>query len=171
MTRLKYTFAMTAIAGMVAGGLLTPVAKAQDGSGMKAPEATAAAPGPGVAVTISGSVSQTVSKLKKMVASNGMMVMGQLNQGQVLSMTGINVQSETLFVGNPQIGKKLFSANPGAGVVVPVRINVYQDTDGKTVVRYVPPSQELDKFHNSEITQIGQMLDKKLKDMTSMLGQ
>lgn len=170
MTKLKYAFSITAIAATFATGLLT-VAKAQDGSGMKPPQATTAAPGPGVAVTTSGSVSETISKLRKMVSGNGMMVMGELNQGKALSMTGINVQSETLFVGNPQIGKKLFSANPGAGAVVPVRINVYQDTDGKTVVRYIPPSQELEKFHNSEITQVGQMLDMKLKDMTSMLGQ
>lgn len=131
----------------------------------------AAPAGPGVAVTASGSVDQTVSKLRKMVASNGMMVMGELHQGKVLSMTGINVQSETLFVGSPQVGKKLFSADPGVGLVVPVRINVYQNTQGETVVQYIPPSHELDQFHNAKITMIGNMLDQKLKNMTSMLGQ
>jgi uncharacterized protein (DUF302 family) len=167
MKRLKYAFAMTAIAGMVAGGLFVPAAKAQDSSGTKTESATTA--GPGVAVTTSGSVSQTVRKLKKMVAHNGMMVMGQLNQGRVLSMTGIRVKSETLFVGNPQIGKQLFSAEPGVGAVVPIRINIYQSANGQTVVRYTPPSEELSRFHNAQVTQIAQMLDKKLKSMVSML--
>ncbi|HKK47118.1 MAG TPA: hypothetical protein VJ964_16440, partial [Balneolaceae bacterium] len=51
-----------------------------------------------VKVKSSGSVEQTVSNLKKMVSNNGMMVMGNLNQGQVLSMTGISVNSQTIFV-------------------------------------------------------------------------
>lgn len=126
--------------------------------------------GPGVAVTTGGSVGQTVSQLKKLVAQNGMMVMSELNQGNILSMTGIQVQSETLFVGNPRIGKDLFSADPGAGVVVPIRINVYQAAQGGTVVRYIPPSEALKQFHNARLTRIGKMLDKKLKDLTSMLG-
>ncbi len=168
MTRVKYAFALTAITGMLAGGLFVPAAIGQDSSGTKMENATTAA-GPGVAVTTRGSVSQTVRKLKKMIAHNGMMVMGQLNQGRVLSMTGIQVKSQTLFVGNPQIGKQLFSADPGVGLVVPIRINIYQNANGQTVVRYTPPSQELGQFHNVQITHIAQMLDQKLKSMVSML--
>jgi uncharacterized protein (DUF302 family) len=126
--------------------------------------------GPGVAVTTQASVAQTVRTLKQAVAHDGMMVMGQLNQGKVLAMTGLHVQSETLFVGSPHIGKMLFLADPGVGVVVPIRINVYQDAAGDTVVRYSPPSQRLDKFHNPKVTMIAKMLDKKLRQLTSMIG-
>lgn len=126
--------------------------------------------GPGVAVTTQASVAQTVSKLKQAVAYGGMMVMGELHQGKVLAMTGLNVQSETLFVGSPRVGKMLFSADPGVGIVVPIRINVYQNAAGDTVVRYIPPSKELDQFHNAKVSKIAAMLDKKLKMLTSMLG-
>ncbi len=170
MTRLSYAFALTAVTGILAGGLFVPTAKGQDSSGTKT-ESAATTAGPGVAVTTRGSVSQTVGKLKKMIAHNGMMVMGQLNQGRVLSMTGIQVKSQTLFVGNPQIGKQLFSADPGVGLVVPIRINVYENAYGQTVVQYVPPSRDLNQFHDAQITMIGNMLDQKLKGITSMLGQ
>ncbi len=126
--------------------------------------------GPGVAVATPASVSQTISKLKQAVAHGGMMVIGQLNQGKVLAIAGLHVQSETLFVGSPRVGKMLFSADPGVGVVVPIRINVYQDAAGDTVVRYIPPSTLLDKFHNPKLTRIAKMLDKKLQQLTSMIG-
>lgn len=63
---------------------------------------------PDVAVRVDGSVDQVVDRLRKLVADNGMMVMGEIHQGKVLAMTGLRVQSETLFIGNPNIGKQLF---------------------------------------------------------------
>lgn len=89
----------------------------------------------GVAVKTSGSVDQTLAGLKKMAADNGMMVMGEIHQGKVLAMTGLKVKSETIFVGNPNVGKQLFSQEPGVGLIVPIRINIYEDGRGQTYVR------------------------------------
>jgi uncharacterized protein (DUF302 family) len=125
---------------------------------------------PVVQVKAKGSVTQVLDQLKKMVASNGMMVMGELHQGKVIGMTGLKLESETIFVGNPQVGKELFSADPGVGVAVPVRINVFQDAQGGTVVSYVPPSELLKAFHNPKVDQVAQMLDQKLHNLTGMLG-
>jgi uncharacterized protein (DUF302 family) len=137
-----------------------------------APVASAGQPaGPGVQVVANGSVDEVVDQLKKMVADGGMMVMGELHQGKVLSMTGLEVQSETLFVGNPTVGKELFSAQPGAGLVVPVRVNVYGDARGQTVVSYVPPSQQLSGFGDESVDKVARMLDDKLAELVGMIGQ
>ena len=134
--------------------------------------ASAAQPtGPGVQIIAKGSVDETVSQLTKMVADGGMMVMGELHQGKVLAMTGLKVQSETLFVGSPTVGKKLFSVQPGAGLVVPVRINIYADAQGRTVVSYIPPSQQLSGFGDEAVDQIAKMLDGNLAKMMGMLGK
>lgn len=133
--------------------------------------ASAAPTGPGVQVKVKGTVSQALATLKKTVAENGMMVMGELHQGKVLEMTGLHTQSETVFVGNPTVGKKLFSAEPGAGLVVPVRINLYADSHGDTVLSYIPPSQTLAAFGNAKVTGVAKMLDKKLAMMAHTLAQ
>lgn len=125
---------------------------------------------PVVQVKAKGSVDEVLAQVTKMVASNGMMVMGELHQGKVIGMTGLKLQSETIFVGSPAMGKQLFSADPGVGVAVPVRINVFQDAQGGTVVSYVPPSEVLKSFHNAKIDQIAQMLDGTLHRMMGMLG-
>lgn len=124
-----------------------------------------------VRVQSSKNFDQTVSAFKKMVSGNGMMVMGQLNQGKVLSMTGISVKSQTFFVGNPNVGKKLFSADHAAGAVVPVRVNIYEDAGGNTYVAYIPPSEELSSLHNKKVDMIANMLDQKLQKLTGMLGK
>ncbi len=125
--------------------------------------------GPGMAAAVSGSVDQTVDRLKKMVADNGMMVMGEIHPGKVLAMTGLKLKSETIFVGSPTVGKKLFTAEPGAGLAVPVRVNIYQDAHGHTVVRYVPLSAALSAFNNPELDKVAKMVDQKLQNMVSML--
>ena len=125
---------------------------------------------PLIQVKASGSVEDTLAQLKKMVASGGMMVMGELHQGKVLEMTGLHVSSETVFVGSPTVGKNLFSADPAAGIAVPIRINVFDDGQGNTFVTYVPPSHLLDKLGNKKVSKIAEMLDGKLENLVSMLG-
>lgn len=126
---------------------------------------------PGVEVQVPGTVPAVLGRLQKMVADNGMMVMGELHQGKVLSMTGLKVSSETVFVGNPNVGKKLFSADPAAGLVVPIRVNIYATASGQTVVSYIPPSKLLGAFHNPTIDQVAKMLDQKLAKLTGMLAK
>jgi len=123
-----------------------------------------------VQVKASGSVSDVITKLKGMVHKNGMMVMGELHQGKVMSMVGLTIESESIFVGNATVGKKLFSANSGAGIAVPVRINIYKAANGSTMVVYVPPSRILSVYHNPKMNKVAGMLDGKLKKMTGMLG-
>ena len=126
---------------------------------------------PIIQVKAPGSVEDVLDRMKKMVASNGMMVMGELHQGKVLEMTGLRVKSETVFVGSPTEGKQLFSADPAAGIAVPLRINVYEDVHGNTIVSYVPPSHLLDKLGNPKVNKIAKMLDEKLQNLVGMLGQ
>jgi uncharacterized protein (DUF302 family) len=133
--------------------------------------AFAANKGPIVQVKARGSVDEVLAKLKKAVASNGMMVMGELHQGKVLEMTGLRVKSETVFVGNPTVGKEVFAADPGAGIVLPARINVFDDGHGNTIVSYVPPSHLLREFRNPKVSEVAKMLDGKLQNLVGMLGQ
>lgn len=114
---------------------------------------------------------QTVETLRQMISKNDMMVMSEINQGKILSMTGLQLNATSLFVGNPNIGNKLFSADKGVGVAVPVRVNIYEASDGNTYINYVKPSQQLASFDNQQISKIGQMLNQKLNKLTSMLAK
>jgi len=114
---------------------------------------------------------QTVESLRQMVSKNDMMVMSEINQGKILSMTGLHLKATSLFIGNPTIGNKLFSADRGVGVAVPVRVNIYEAKDGHTYVSYVKPSQQLAPFSNEQITKIGQQLDQNLNNLTAMLAK
>ncbi|HYW77360.1 MAG TPA: DUF302 domain-containing protein [Gammaproteobacteria bacterium] len=108
----------------------------------------------------SHSFSSTVSHLKHAISSNGMMVMGHINQANVLKMTGLHLKgAESLLVGNPKVGKKFFSMSPSAGAVLPLRMYVW-DEHGKTYVGYFKPSALLSDV-NTQFAKPSQMMDKK----------
>ena len=124
-----------------------------------------------VEVVAKGTFDQTVDQLKKMVAKEGMMVLSELNQGKILAMTGLKIKAVSLFIGNPKVGKKLFNANPGVGLALPIRVYIFQDGKGKTIVSYMKPSQQLEQFNNKQVDMVAKKLDQKLEMLTQMLAK
>ncbi len=120
-------------------------------------------------VKSSANYAQTVAKVKKLVAKSGMMILGEVNQGKILSMTGLKLKAVSLFIGNPTMGKKIFSASPGVGIAIPVRLNIFEGRDGHVYVNYYKPSAQLSAFRSKPVAMMGNMLDQKLAKLTSML--
>jgi len=109
--------------------------------------------------TSSASFDATVSSLKKAVASNGMMVLGNLDQKGALSTTGLRLAgAEAFFIGNPVVGKKLFQMDAAAGAVIPVRVYVWVDANGKTEVGYFKPSDMFAGL-SPELAKAGEKVD------------
>ncbi len=121
-----------------------------------------------VAVESTHSYEQTVDKLKTAVSQGGMMIMGQVDQGKMLSMAGLNLKAELFLVGNPTVGKKLFDADHGVGLYVPLRVFVTEGTDGKVYVSYDKPSSLLKQFNNQQIDMVASMLDQKIQGLAQM---
>lgn len=110
----------------------------------------------------------TIDAIKKAVSGGGMMVLSELNQGKILSMTGLQVNAHSFFIGNPNVGKEAFSADPSVGLVIPVRVNVYEE-NGHVFVNYFKPSDLFSSFKSKKVKMIGEKLDGKLAMMMKML--
>ncbi len=124
-----------------------------------------------VTVDSSKSYEQVVDALKSLVAKNGMMVMAEVNQGQMLSMTGLSLKATVVLVGNPTVGKQLFEQDQAVGLYVPLRVSVYADANGKTHVEYDRPSSLLGQFKNEKIAMAAKMLDEKLDGLANMAAK
>jgi uncharacterized protein (DUF302 family) len=77
------------------------------------------------------SQAETISRLKKAVASKGIMFFSEINQSKLAAKAGIKIQPSTLLVfGNPPLGTTFLSSNPSSGLDWPVRLLVHQDANG-----------------------------------------
>jgi uncharacterized protein (DUF302 family) len=151
--RLMKVKSVLLVFGLAVTGLLARSASAQEAR---------------VTVESTKSYEQTVEKLKGAVNQGGMMIMGQVDQGNMLSMAGLKLKATLFLVGNPTVGKKLFEQDHGVGLFVPLRVFVYEDKDGKTYLSYDKPSALLKQFNNQEIDMVAGMLDQKLQGLAQM---
>jgi uncharacterized protein (DUF302 family) len=124
-----------------------------------------------VSIPSSKSFEQTVDAFKMAVSKGGMMVMGTVDQGNMLKMTGLEMKGTLFLVGNPTVGKQVFEHNPAAGLYLPLRVFIYQGSDGKTYLSYDKPSVVLKPFNNPSIDETAKMLDQKLDMLTHMVAQ
>ena len=121
-----------------------------------------------VTVESTKSYEQTIEKLKGAVSQGGMMIMAQVDQGNMLSMAGLKLKATLFLVGNPTVGKKLFEQDHGVGLFIPLRVFVYEDKDGRTYVSYDKASSLLKQFNNQEIDMVAGMLDQRLQGLVQM---
>jgi len=121
-----------------------------------------------VTIASDKSFEDVTGAVKSLVAKNGMMVMAEVNQGKMLSMTGISLKATLFIVSNPTVGKQLFEQDHSVGLYVPLRVFVYADASGKTFVSYDRPSSLLSQFQNEKISMVSQMLDQKLDGLANM---
>jgi uncharacterized protein (DUF302 family) len=124
-----------------------------------------------VSIPSSKSFEQTVDAFKMAVSKGGMMVMSTVDQGNMLKMTGLEMKGTLFLVGNPNVGKQVFEHNPAAGLYLPLRVYIYQGSDGKAYLSYDKPSVVLKAFNNSSIDETASMLDQKLEMLTHMVAQ
>ena len=136
------------------------------------PSFVAAAPdsfsGQRVTVPSDKSFDEVTKAVKSLVAKNGMMIMAEVDQGKMLSMTGLTLKATLYIIGNPVVGKQLFEQDHAVGLYVPVRIFVYSDASGKTNVAYDKPSTLLSQFQNPKVNMVAEMLDQKLEGLANM---
>ncbi len=124
-----------------------------------------------VMVQSSLSYQQTMDNLRKLVSKNGMMVMGEVNQGKIMSMAGMSMKATSLLIGNPMVGKKLFGENVGAAAAAPFRVTVFADETGKTTISYFKPSDLLASFGGKQTAMVASDLDMKMSMLTTMAGK
>jgi uncharacterized protein (DUF302 family) len=83
------------------------------------------------------SMPETVKRIKKDVADNGIMFFSEIDQSKLAADAGVTLRPSTLIVfGNPPLGTLFLTANPSAGLDWPVRVLVYQDEKGDVWVNY-----------------------------------
>lgn len=124
-----------------------------------------------VSIPSSKPFDQTVEAFKMAVSKGGMMVMSTVDQGNMLKMTGLDMKGTLFLVGNPNVGKQVFEKDPAAGLYLPMRVYIYQASDGKAYLSYDKPTVVLKQFNNTNIDQTAGMLDQKLDMLTHMVAQ
>jgi uncharacterized protein (DUF302 family)/uncharacterized membrane protein YidH (DUF202 family) len=96
----------------------------------------------------SHSVEQTVEKLKNILQSKGVTLFALIDHSGEAEKVGMKMPPTKLLIfGSPKAGTPLMLASPSIALDLPLKILVWQDTQGKTWVTYNSP-EYLRERHN-----------------------
>lgn len=113
------------------------------------------------------SVQDTMDRLQTAVEGAGARVAARVDHAAAAKTVGIDLApNQVLIFGNPNIGSPIFVENPAAGLDLPIRVAVYQDDAGQTIVAYHSPASLADSFGLSPDMKSFQMMGGALTRLT-----
>lgn len=112
-------------------------------------------------------VNTTMDKLQAAVEGAGANVAARVNHSAAAEGVGIEIApNQVLIFGNPNIGSPIFAENPAAGLDLPIRVVVYEDSAGDTIVAYRDPNALAEIFGLSSDMQSFKMMAGALGKLT-----
>lgn len=113
-------------------------------------------------------VSATVERLEEAVQSAGAKVLARVDHGEGARGVDQDIgNSQLVLFGNPEVGTPLMSENRLAGLQLPLKMLVYEDTEGKVWVAYEDIADRLDELDGlDDDAQLMQPLTKALEAMS-----
>ena len=94
--------------------------------------------------------------------NSGFMRFDTFDHGKWLGLIGQTAKAVMVILGNPLIARTMLQHDIRAGLNVPVRLLIYEHTDGSTRVAYDLPSSLMSGLENTGVSAAAAKLDAKL---------
>ena len=83
------------------------------------------------------SVADTVERLKSAIEEGGASIVAEVDHSGIAKGAGMELRpAQAIIFGNPEMGTPLMQEAPSMALALPLRIAVYEDAEGKTVLVY-----------------------------------
>ena len=94
------------------------------------------------------SVTDTVSMLTGMISAKGMKLFAVIDQSAEARQAGLSLRETTLVIfGSPAAGTPVMAAAPLAALDLPLKILVWAEDEGQTMVSYYSPAALAARHH------------------------
>ena len=86
-------------------------------------------------------------------------------------MVGAGRHAKQYIIGNPLTAIQMSQHDIKAALYAPLRLLVYEQTEGRTIVEYDQPSTQFGQFRRKEVTQVALTLDAKLEQVLAQAAE
>jgi len=112
-------------------------------------------------------VEKVRAKIEAMVGPSGFMLFRTSDHGALLRLAGQKKKAIQYLVGNPLFAIQMTQHDIRASLYAPLRVLVYENEHGKTCVEYDNPSSLFGQFGNAKVTDVANMLERKLAQLVT----
>jgi uncharacterized protein (DUF302 family) len=107
------------------------------------------------------------AKLEAMVGPSGFMLFRTSDHGALLRLADQKKKAIQYLVGNPLFAVQMTQHDIRSSLYAPLRVLIYENADGKTCVEYDKPSSLFGQFENAKVTEVADLLDRKLEQLVA----
>lgn len=112
--------------------------------------------------------STTVKQAETAIKKRAAMIVATVDHQNMLRMVGASARgSKTIEFGKPDMMKMLVPENPEIALEMPLRIYIFERSDGKAVVSYRKVSGIFAGYGKDQLKQAGQMMDMMLEEIAA----
>ena len=104
-------------------------------------------------------------RLRAAEGAQGLMIFMVFDHGAALNMVGARRNAKQYLIGNPLTAIQMTQHDIRAALYAPLRVLVYEQSEGHTVVEYDQPSSLFGQFGRQDVTSVALGLDAKLEQV------
>ena len=102
-------------------------------------------------------------RIKAAEGAQNLMIFSVFDHGAALNMVGGAKKAKQYLIGNPLTAISMTQHDIRAALYAPLRVLVYEQAPGRTIVEYDQPSSQFGQFERVEVSQVGWRLDEELE--------
>ena len=104
-------------------------------------------------------------RLRAAEGAQGLLIFLVFDHGAALNMVGARRNAKQYLIGNPLTAIQMTEHDIRAALYAPLRVLVYEQPEGRTVVEYDQPSSLFGQFGRQDVTSVALSLDAKLEQV------
>lgn len=113
-------------------------------------------------------VATTLDRLEKIVSEKGITVMARVDHAKNAKAAGMELRpTQLLIFGNPKLGTALMQVNQQIGLDLPMKVLVWEDSEGQVWIAYVDPEELAERYDIDDDHKVVKKLKKALDAFTS----
>jgi uncharacterized protein (DUF302 family) len=113
-------------------------------------------------------VATTVDRLEKIVEAKGITVMARVDHAKNAQGVGMELRpTQLLIFGNPKLGTLLMQADQQIGLDLPMKVLVWEDSEGAVWLTYVDPADLAERYGIDDDSEVVKKLRKALDAFTT----
>lgn len=121
-----------------------------------------------IRVKATGDVAATMDALEQAVEGAGVTVFARIDHAEGAKGAGMDLAPEQVLIfGKPEHGTQAMQADPLTGLLLPMKVLVYEDAEGQTWLVYQDVAEMFDDYDIPEDAEYVQSMTKGLKNLTT----
>jgi len=125
-----------------------------------------------ITVSSAYSTQQTVETLQRAIQQKGFKLFATINHSQEAEVAGLTLRPEVLLIlGNPKAGTALMKCDERIGIDLPLKILIWQDSNGKVMAGFVNPESYLKEYQLENCKEVLPKMKAALQDLLSTVAK